>query len=122
MRILLLLWALVSCQIWAFVPPVSSILKDIFDIRKISEGTELAFSYQMLNSGGDAVEIEERILVESSGLKFLWKVGPQGSWLTGKLEKRSYLVGGDQKIPSRSLLFLKYFIFSLLSFNPSKFL
>ena len=110
MRILLILGALIAGQILAFVPPVTSILKDIFDSRKISDGTEFAFSYQILNTGGDAVEIEERILVDSSGLKFLWKVGPQGSWLTGKLEKRAYIVGVEQKIPARSLLFLKYFV------------
>ena len=109
MRLIIILLGLITFHLHAFVPPVSSLLKDIFDNRKLSDGVEFGFSHQVSKSSGDSVDIEERILLDSRGLKFLWRVGAQGPWLSGRLEKRSYMIGADQKSSSRSLLFVKYF-------------
>ncbi len=112
MRILITILFLFSYQVQGFIPPITSMFREIFDDRKISDGTEFGFVHRVLTSSGDMSEVEERVLLDRRGVKFLWKSGTQGSWLSGQLEKRTYNVGTDKKIPSRSLLFLKYYIAS----------
>jgi hypothetical protein len=109
MRSVLFLIFLISLKVQAFIPPVSAVLKEIFDERKFSDDVEFGFSHQVLGGSGEWSEIEERIVLDRRGPKFLWKVGANGTWISGQLEKRNYLVG-DKKISARSLLFLKSFI------------
>lgn len=109
MKSVLVLIFIMSLKAHAFIPPVSAVLKEIFDDRKFSDDVEFGFLHQVLGGSGEWSEIEERIVLDRRGPRFLWKVGANGTWISGQLEKRNYLVG-DQKIGARSLLFLKSFI------------
>lgn len=109
MRVLLVSLFLFVHQTFGFIPPIVSVLKDSFDNRKLSDGVEFSFSHQVANSNNESFNIEERILLDSRGLKFLWRVAGQGQWIPGRLEKRNYILGGTQKVNARSLLFVKYF-------------
>lgn len=96
-----------SLKAAAFIPPISAVLKEIFDGRKFSEGTELTLNHRVLTNNGEWSEVEEKILLENRGMKFIWKTIAPEAFFSGQLEKRTYSLAGDKKIPSRSLLFLK---------------
>jgi hypothetical protein len=100
---------LISFNAVAFIPPVSSVLKEIFDSRKFAEGVEIVFNHQVLSPNGEWSEIEERILADNRGIKFLWKPAGSGLLVSGQLDKRVYSIGSDKKVNARSLLFLKNF-------------
>ncbi|MSP19012.1 MAG: hypothetical protein EXR74_05530 [Bdellovibrionales bacterium] len=103
---ILILWVF-SLKAVAFIPPISAVLKEIFDARKFTEGTELTLNHRVVTNNGEWSEIEEKILLENRGMKFIWKPMALEAFFSGQLEKRTYWLGGDKKIPSRSLLFLK---------------
>jgi hypothetical protein len=109
MKKIILALVFISFNAGAFIPPVSAVLKEIFDSRKFGEGEEIVFNHQVLSSNGEWAEIEERILSDNRGLKFLWKPVSSSLWVSGQLDKRVYSIGGDKKINARSLLFLRYF-------------
>ncbi len=112
MRYVFIVFFLLVFKVNAFIPPVSSVLKEIFDSRKFGDGLELIFVHQVANSNGEWLEIEERILSDRRGIKFIWKPALASTWVSGSLDKRTYFVGNDKRINSRSLLFLKNFISS----------
>lgn len=109
MRLYLSLFCVFSLSAYGFIPPVSSLLKEIFDSRKSGEPLEYVFVHQVANSAGGWSEVEERLIKDAKGLKFLWKPANSAGFISGSLEKRSYQIGTERKIPARSVLFLKNF-------------
>ncbi|NBY18921.1 hypothetical protein EBQ74_01410 [bacterium] len=109
MKIFFSLFVFFALNAHGFIPPVSSVLKQIFDSRKTGEILEYVFVHQVGNAAGGWSQVEERFILEPKGLKFLWKPLNSELFLSGVLEKRTYTVGTDKKIPARSLLFLKNF-------------
>lgn len=103
-----------------FIPPVTSILRDIFESRKSTGILELVLVHQVANSNGGWSEIEERILADPRGLKFLWKSANSSVSIAGSLEKRNYWIGTEKKIAIRSFLFLKsYLVTSAVEFRDA---
>lgn len=109
MKLFLFLFILIGVNAFGFIPPITAILREIYDSRKILDGTEIVFNHQVVTVEGNWAEIEEKIYIDKKGLRFLWKPAPSNTVISGWLDKRTYVLGNDKKIGSRSLLFLKNF-------------
>ncbi len=107
MKTLLLLPFLFSTLSSAFVPPVGSVIKEIFDVRKPGVVIELTYKHQVEVAQGTTVTVDESFLYSQGKGYFLWKT-PNHVPVYGVQERKAYLVGSDRKMNARSFLYTKY--------------
>lgn len=107
MKLLLVLPLLISTLCFSFVPPVGSVIKEIFDVRKPGVIIELTYKHTVELSQGNAVTVDESLLYSGGKAYFLWK-SPNHVPVYGVQERKSYIVGSDKKMNARSFLYSKY--------------
>lgn len=106
-RLFCILLSFSGVFVWGFIPPLPSILKDTFEGRKPSAATEAVLQHRIHLKSGDVVELEERIFAEKGKMHSSFR-GPtltQPFVLT--LDRRSYFVGKEKRLSSRSLIWSK---------------
>lgn len=108
MRTVLVIWFAVQSTAFGFLPPLTSIVHDVFDFRKGGPAIEIVFRHHIDLKVGDPVDLEERLVSERGQTLGIWKVVGQGPILVARWDGQGYTSGKD-KIPSRSAIFIKYF-------------
>lgn len=102
---------LLSSSADAFIPPVPSILKEVFGERGGPSGVEAHFKYKVTLRPGEVVEVDEKIIRESGNVYFLWKIPAyQAAPVAARYEKQAYWVSKERNFATRSTVFWKYFI------------
>lgn len=107
-RLFLALLLLTVNSAFAFIPPLTSIVKEVFGERRAQIGVEAHLKHRVV-VGGQTVEIEERIVRDSSGAYFLWKIPGNGP-IAAMHEKQGYALSKERVLPSRSTVFWKYLV------------
>ncbi len=106
-KIFLALSFLLPLSARAFIPPVGSVLKEIFDSRRPGISVELVFKHQVDLANGSSVAIDESLIYLGGKTYFLWKT--QGHVpVYGVQDRKAYVIGIDRKLATRSYLFSKY--------------
>jgi len=91
-----------------FIPSIPSILESLFEGRRAGQTSEFVLRHQITLEGGDAVDIEERIIMLKDVAHFLFSGRQLSGQLHGTIERGSYALGNRQVIPSRSGIFRSY--------------
>lgn len=104
--IVFLALALQSLPAIAFIPPVSSMLREVTDGRKAGS-FEVVIRHRMSVRGSGAVEVEERIVNERNRHSLLWSGSAFPRGLAGTFERYQYIVG-DTAIAARSAAWVTY--------------
>lgn len=112
MKILLTLsFFLLASPAKAFIPPVPSILKEVFGERRGASGVEAHIKHKVTVRPGEVVEVDEKIIRDSTGVYFLWKMpSVQATPIAARYEKQAYWVSKERNLPTRSTVYWKYFV------------
>ncbi len=109
MKRLLLILALLPGVSWAFIPPISEKLVEIFGNRKSSEVVELQFRHLVQVKEGEFVEVIEQFLGTRAGGLIQWQMAGQppvySDWTT-----KEYQFRDGRTLPSRTGAFIDYFL------------
>lgn len=109
--ILGLCWWVMSVPALAFIPPVGSIVKDVFGDRRAGIGMEAHLKHRLLLRANEWVDIDEKIIRDSSGTYFVWRLPAyQPQPIAGTYEKQAYWLSKEKSFPTRSTVFWKYFV------------
>jgi hypothetical protein len=110
MKLLTLLLALIFSQsVFAFIPPLASLVKDAFEGRKATP-VEIVIRHRVEPKGLEALEIEEHILADRSHTYISWKTPQISQPVWASLEKKNYVFSTGGRVSSHSSLFLKYLV------------
>lgn len=91
-----------------FLPPVPSILKEIFESRKPFPAVEVVLRHRIVDRAGGATEIDERLVREGSRTYCLWRVAGQSYGAIA--ERQSYVLSHEKSIPTKSVLYRAYLL------------
>ena len=97
---------IVSSTASAWIPPLPTIVNEIFDGRKVRNATEVVVRHTVELQPGQAMDVEERMAVIRNRRYAIWKVG--AVLVAGTFDKDKYLVAGDKAFTTRSALWPKY--------------
>lgn len=94
----------------AFIPPLTAMIRDVFEARKPAVASEARLKHRVEISPGQFVELEERIFKEKSETLFLWRQVGQNAILAGRLEGQNYFLAKDKALPTASILIVNYLL------------
>lgn len=102
----------ISLSLHAFIPPVTSLVRQIYETRKVTgRGFEITLRHQ-ISGGENSVGIEERMIRDGGKFFFVWKMEGNGESVTGRLARSGYTVGESRSLSSASQVFVKYLLSS----------
>jgi len=106
--IFFIFWTFYSRSLFAFVPPLTAIIKADFEGRKPLP-SETVFRHQVVLKSGEALTIEEQISEIGGRTYVIFKSSAYGE-VAGNWSKGVYLFSGDKKISSRSSVWAKFWL------------
>ena len=107
--LLSLLILLLAPSAFGFIPPLPSLMKEVLGDRKAQVGVEATLKHRVIVAPNQIVDIEERIVRDSSGVYFLWRI-PGNAPIAAMHEKQGYALSKERVYPSRSTIFWKYLV------------
>lgn len=109
MRALILVFvSFLSIDAWSFLPPVSQMVRDVFEGRKSAPASEMIVRHHIEVRSGEAVDIEEQYIGDSQHGTFVLR-GNGGTLVGGGVfDKRAYSLNGDRKFASKTNVWRKY--------------
>jgi len=100
----------VAIQSYGFFPPLGQIVKEVFGERRGPIGVEAHFKHRVMVQSNEVVEIDERVIRDSSGIYFLWRIPAlQAQPIAAIHEKQAYWISKERSFPTRSTVLWKYF-------------
>jgi hypothetical protein len=108
-RFFFVLILVLSPAAFAYLPPVSELLSEVFSGRKSSEGIELQFRHVVQVREGESVEVVEIFTGNRSGGVIQWQIAGQPSAYSDWNQKE-YLFRNNKSIPSRTNAFIDVFL------------
>ncbi len=108
---------IISNLVFGFMPPLNAVVKDLFDYRKPGLAIEILFKHHVDLKVGEPVDIEERLVAERGQALFMWRPVGQPVVQVARWDGQGYLTGKNERMPSHSSLFLRYFVID----NPDVF-
>ena len=108
----------ISTSCFGWVPPVEDIVSLIFAKRAISHGEVIwqhhivmpkkPLSFGLESSGSKVISMREQFIFSDTALDFVWE--GEGGKVFGKREKHYYRLNTQRRVPSKSSLWVKYFL------------
>ena len=105
----LLAFAFLSLSANAFFPQLQEQLSDVFTGRKLSDAVELDFRHQVPIREGEVVDVIERFIGTRFNGLIRWQIPGQPE-VTCEWTGKEYLFRGAKPIPSRTGVFIDYFL------------
>lgn len=108
-RLFLALLLLTVNTAFGFIPPLTSMVKEAFGERRAQIGVEAHLKHRVVVAANQTIEIEERIVRDSSGTYFLWRI-PGNAPIAALHEKQGYALSKERVFPARSTVFWRYLV------------
>jgi hypothetical protein len=110
MNRLVLSFLFLSLTARAFIPPLPSILKEVFDARKSGIAAEIYLKHRIEVRPQEFVELEERVLRERNETLFIWRQVGQSAVTAARWEGQNYFFAKDRQAPIGSELPIGYLV------------